>query len=150
MPVALLPWGHPIYESPQLSIAERANPGLLSLFSGLNCARTSYVLLTERKIADKIQQGLSSQRIKVADTSGGCGAMYRCDSPALVLQQVHRSCGSPALVLEQVQQSCARHKQQAAAAPHSTGGSVYPTVMCGLMGSLRLPAVVQCWSDTDV
>jgi hypothetical protein len=31
----------------------------------------------ERLIAEKIQQGIKSQSIKVADTSGGCGAMYR-------------------------------------------------------------------------
>lgn len=30
----------------------------------------------ERSIASKIQQGLKAQSIKVADTSGGCGAMY--------------------------------------------------------------------------
>lgn len=31
---------------------------------------------TEKKIAEKIQQGLKSSVIRVADTSGGCGAMY--------------------------------------------------------------------------
>jgi stress-induced morphogen len=32
---------------------------------------------TEKQIAAKIQQGLQADSIRVQDTSGGCGAMYR-------------------------------------------------------------------------
>jgi stress-induced morphogen len=35
-------------------------------------------LHAEKDIAAKIQQGLQAQSIRVQDTSGGCGAMYRC------------------------------------------------------------------------
>jgi hypothetical protein len=49
----------------------------LTLSVPLSPAPTNAVPPAERQIAEKIQGGLKSQSIKVADTSGGCGAMYR-------------------------------------------------------------------------
>lgn len=43
----------------------------------LMAVAAAWVLPAEKQIAQKIKQGLDSQSIKVADISGGCGAMYR-------------------------------------------------------------------------
>lgn len=53
-----------------------ANGSLRSALQRCYSAAVQAETETEKNIAAKIQAGLNAQSISVADTSGGCGAMY--------------------------------------------------------------------------